>query len=82
MKKQTITTIAASAFAALSIGLAAPAIAAPSGPSDTAGSDGSSTVQDGNKTNPTDKADAWLGNAGQTPYGTYQNTHADNGSRR
>jgi hypothetical protein len=72
------TTIAASALAALSIGLAAPAFAAPSGPSDNSGSDGSSSVQqDGNKAVPTDKAAPWLGTAGETPYGTYQNAHAD-----
>ncbi len=82
MKKNTITTIAATALAALSIGLAAPAIAAPSGPSDTTGSNGSS-VQDGNKTAPSTKSDSWLGTGvGQTDYGTYQNAHADRGSGR
>jgi hypothetical protein len=80
MRKSTITAIAASALAALSIGLAAPAIAAPSGPSDTTGSNGSS-VQDGNKTSPTSKSPAWLGNAGETAYGTYQNAHANGGTR-
>lgn len=80
MRKNTIATIAAGALAALSIGLAAPAIAAPSGPSDTTGSNGT-TVQDGNKVSPNDKAPAWLGNAGETPYGTYQNAHPDGGMR-
>jgi hypothetical protein len=77
MRKNTITTIAASALAALSIGLAAPAIAAPSGPGDTSGSNGTSTtVQDGNKSVPTTKSNAWLGYAGETQYGTYQNAHS------
>lgn len=80
MRKSTVTTIAASALAALSIGLAAPAIAAPSGPSDNSGSNGS-TVQGGDKASPTSKADAWLGQAGETPYGTYQNAHPDGGRR-
>ena len=79
MRKNTITAIAASALAALSIGLAAPAIAAPSGPSDTTGSNGSS-VQDGNKTSPSTKSDSWLGEVGVNQYGTYQNPHADRGS--
>jgi hypothetical protein len=77
MKRNTITTMIASALAALSIGLAAPAFAAPSGPGDNSGSDGSSVVQDGNKAVPNDKVTPWLGNAGMTPYGTYQNAHAD-----
>ena len=77
MKKNTITTIAASALAALSIGLAAPAFAAPSGPGDDSGSNGSSVDQNGNKAVPNEKATPWLGDAGMTPYGTYQNAHAD-----
>jgi hypothetical protein len=80
MRKNTIATIAASGLAALSIGLAAPAFAAPSGPSDTTGSNGT-TVEDGNKATPTDKAPGWLGNAGETAYGTYQNQHADRNVR-
>ena len=78
MKKNTIATIAASGLAALSIGLAAPAIAAPSGPNDTTGNNGT-TIENGNKVVPNDQAPAWLGNAGETPYGTYQNQHANRG---
>jgi hypothetical protein len=63
MKKSTFTTIAASLLAALSIGLAAPAIAAPSGPNPDPGQTTGSN------------AGTWWTNAGQTPYGTYQNTH-------
>jgi hypothetical protein len=70
MKKYTFTTIAASVLAALSIGLAAPAIAAPSGPygdpDQTTGSN----------------ANSWWSDAGQTPYGTYQNTHGRHGPNR
>ena len=70
MKKYTFTTIAASVLAALSIGLAAPAIAAPSGPNgDTNGTTGSN-------------AGSWWTNAGETPYGTYQNTHGRHGPNR
>ena len=78
MRKNTITTITASALAALSIGLAALAFAAPAGPSDNNGTDGTSQVQqDGNKVTPGEKASPWLGRvAGQTPYGTYQNSHS------
>jgi hypothetical protein len=83
MRKNTITTIAASGLAALSIGLAAPAFAAPSGPSDTTGSNGTTTtVQDGNKSVPTSRAGAWMGEVGQTEYGSYQNPHADRGATR
>ena len=68
MKKHTFATIAASALAALSIGLAAPAIAAPAGPGD----DTVATPQTGSNAN------AWWSNASMTPYGTYQH---DNGRR-
>ena len=76
--KNTITTIAASALAALSIGLAAPAFAAPAGPGDNNGDAGVSIAQqDGNKVTPNDSASPWLGRvAGETPYGTYQNSHS------
>jgi hypothetical protein len=71
MKKYTFTTIAASVLAALSIGLAAPALAAPSGPN-----------TDPNQTTG-NNAGTWWTNAGQTPYGSYQNTHGvHDGARR
>jgi hypothetical protein len=61
MKKNvTFATIAASALAALSIGLAAPAIASPSG-----SNNGPDIVT----------VDGGYPTTGQTPYGTYQNPH-------
>ena len=75
MRKHTLTAAVAAGLAALSIGLAAPAIAAPSGPSD----DTVGTAQTGSNAN----ANAWWTNSGMTPYGTYQNEHGHQaGSRR
>ena len=62
MQKITFTTIAASALATLAIGLAAPALAAPTGVDNH-----QTTVSDYNHYPMT----------GQTPYGTYQNDHKD-----
>ena len=77
MKKYTFATIAASALAALSIGLATPAVAAPTGPSDDTGG----TSQNDNQTNA--NANYWWGHTGMTPYGTYQNDNPrHSGSRR
>jgi len=59
MNKIAFSALAASAFATLTIGLAAPAFAAPSG---TAGND--TVTVDNYFQYPM---------AGQTPYGTYQN---------
>lgn len=81
MKKYTITTITASALAALSIGLAVPALASPStNPSN----DNGNVTQDGNKVVPTVITPSpWLDNAGMTPYGTYQNDNPrQSGARR
>jgi hypothetical protein len=66
MKKNiTLGTIAASALAALTIGLAAPAIADPSGTGTNPGNNGQDTTSSAPAHNyPT---------SGQTPYGTYQN---------
>jgi hypothetical protein len=60
MKKVTFATIAASALAAVTIGLAAPAVAAPSGP--YVPGDTHSRVEGKNQPQ-----------GGKTPYGTYQN---------
>jgi len=69
MKKRTFATIAASAVAAVTIGLAAPAVAAPAGPGSA--QDTVSSVDDKDHSK-----------SGETPYGTYQNDHkrqSDNG---
>src|SRR5690242_20388544 len=58
--------VLASGLAALAIGLAAPATAAPSGLAD---GNGHHTTQP----EVTANADGWLDDAGMTPYGTYQN---------
>lgn len=61
MKKNvTFATIAASALAALTIGLATPAVASQSG-----SSSGPDVVT----------VDSGYPTSGQTPYGTYQNAH-------
>ncbi len=63
MKKNiTFAGMAASVLAALTIGLAAPAVAIPSG-----------NGQDGNG----GMSAPIYPTAGQTPYGTYQNPHKD-----
>ena len=62
MRKFTVTTIAASALATFAIGLAAPALAAPTG-------------VDNNQTTVSDYNDYPM--SGQTQYGTYQNDHKD-----
>ena len=60
--KFTFATIAASGLATLAIGLAAPAIAAPSGVDD-----------DNNQTTVSSSDYNAYPKSGQTPYGTYQN---------
>lgn len=75
MKKYTFATITASALAALSIGLATPAIAAPTGPDDDTG--GTNQTE----TSPTARAD-WQPNSGTTPYGTYQNDNPRHSASR
>lgn len=65
MNKLTIATLAASALATLTIGLAAPALAAPSG---VGGNDNTVSVFD-------DGSNMNYPMTGQTPYGTYQNDH-------
>lgn len=79
MKKYTIATVAASALAALSIGLATPAIASPS-----TNPDNGNVTQDGNKVVPTViTPNPWVPAAGMTPYGTYQNDNTrQSGARR
>ncbi|HZQ32136.1 MAG TPA: hypothetical protein VFB19_10420 [Mycobacterium sp.] len=81
MKKYTIATVAASALAALSIGLATPAIASPS---TNPGNDNGNVTQDGNKVVPTViTPNPWVPAAGMTPYGTYQNDNTrQSGARR
>ena len=61
MKKFNLATAAAGALAALAIGLAAPAVAAPSA---VGGNDDHVTVDHSS-----------YPMSGQTPYGTYQNDH-------
>jgi hypothetical protein len=68
MKNFTFATIAASALAALTIGLAAPAIAAPEGP---AGTQDTVTHVQGKKPSQGDQG----GYGDKTPYGGYQNNH-------
>ena len=68
MKRATFATIGASVLAALTIGLAAPAVAAPAGPDGT--QDTVTSVEGKNK--PV---------SGETPYGTYQNDHKRQSSR-
>lgn len=70
MKNYTLATIAASAFAALAIGLAAPAAAAPSGVDNQ--QDTVSSVQGGHH----------YPQKGKTAYGTYQNRDKDGGADR
>lgn len=60
MKRFTLTTIAASALATIAIGLAGPALAAPSG-------------VDNHQTTVSQNPGYPMGD--QTPYGTYQNDH-------
>jgi hypothetical protein len=64
MKKVSFATIAASALAALTIGLAAPAIADPS--------DTDNGPVGGNDTVSTSQTNGYP-TSGRTPYGTYQN---------
>ena len=64
MKKFTFTTIAASALATFAIGLAAPAIAAPSG------------VDDNNNQTTVSSSDYYAyPKSAHTPYGTYKNNN-------
>ena len=65
MTKITIATLAASALSTLAIGLAAPALAAPSG---VGGDNNNVSVADNGST-------MTYPMTGQTPYGTYQNDH-------
>ncbi|HEY7054733.1 MAG TPA: hypothetical protein VH496_21735 [Mycobacterium sp.] len=72
MKKYTVATLAASALAALSIGLAATAAADPTDASDHVGTTQNDTS-------------IWTGwnHYSQTPYGTYQNDNTRfSGARR
>lgn len=64
MRKSTFTTAAAAAFAALSIGLAAPSSAAPSGPDTPPRPPTQPSGAD---------AHSWFGKPGQNAYGWYQN---------
>ena len=70
MKNATLVTVIGSALAAVTIGLAAPASAAPAGPSD----------RDGNHHGTSQFNGYPQGN--QTPYGTYQNDDSRPGGRR
>ncbi len=69
MNKITFATLAASALATLTIGLAGPAFAAPSG------------VSGNNETVTTVDSNAYP-MSGQTPYGTYQNGHKNGSGMR
>jgi hypothetical protein len=66
MKKTATTSILGSGLAVLTIGLATPAAAAPSGPITDSGPDTTQQV------NPA-RAFSWLEGMGMTAYGTYQN---------
>lgn len=72
MNKLTIATVAAGALATLAIGLAAPAIAAPSG---VGGNNNTVSAVDGNSYSNYPMS-------GQTPYGTYQNDHKSRSDAR
>jgi hypothetical protein len=73
MKNLTFATIAASALAALTIGLAAPAVADPSGAGTNPGN-GQDTVS-------TVPANGYP-TSGRTPYGSYQNPNKHAGHHR